>query len=173
MRIKHNIILELKPDKRRIVSAAIVILFIAVLKISSNLSNKICQFYLQIQEINKEQQGIALWSVNDGSVHKYVSSEGDTINFNLALNEVDKIKNVAIIKDGYGSEVKVCSLTVITENGRIDYGPEQILENFQLQGINNSEIKEDGLLWISTDTSKWEIKSLNKFVLEINKICKN
>jgi len=157
-------------NKKKIISAAIVLCFIAVLIIGTDLSPKICQFYLQMS--NADEQMVSFWNINEGTVHKYIIFGDGTFIFNFMGEDVWKVDDFEIVLDGYDRDMTVHGMAILTDSERMDYNPQQILENFEIQGADSWEIQEDGLLHVRTGIGTWSLKGSGQFCRELNKIRK-
>lgn len=157
--------------KKKIISAAALFCFMAVLAIGSDLSPKICQIYLQVSGADEGEQMVSLWNVNEGAVHKYIIfGEEDIAVFNLTGKDVWHVDQLEIVLDGYERDMKVHAMAILTDKERLDYGPQNILEKFEIGGANDWEIQDDGLLHISTGNGVWNLKGSKEFCMELNRI---
>lgn len=161
-------------NRKKLVFTAALLIFIIILAICLKQRPKLCQLYLQIGNAEEGERMMSLWEINEGMVHRYIEFGEDTAIFQLTEDDIvyGDIESIEIVMDGYGRSLIVEHLSVLSENGRMDYNPQQILENFEMQGVEGAEIQEDGMLKVRTGTGSWRMKGSEEFCMELSRLRK-
>lgn len=151
--------------KKKMYSVLLLVCFFCVLIWQAQVEFVDCTFYLGMGESG---ENVSLWNINHGQVYKYVTREPGYFPFLLKEEAINDIEHFQISLESNTGKIIIRGFTVTKQDANMDLYPLDILENIEIEGAKNVEIREDGLLYIEMNGNICNLTLKESLCDEIN-----